>query len=60
LGDFASNPYYASMNDPNDHQIRQDPANRDELRWLWIRVGVRIGIGLLVVGVTLGLILGAG
>jgi hypothetical protein len=48
------------MNDPNDHQIRQDPANRDELRWLWIRVGVRIGIGLLVVGVTLGLILGAG
>jgi len=60
LGDCASNPYYASMTDPNDHQAPQDPADRDEVRWLWIRIGVRLGIGLLVVGVTLALILGAG
>lgn len=35
-----------------------DPA--DELRWLWIRVGLRLGIALLVIVATLLLILGAG
>lgn len=51
------------MTEPNDHQTpldQTDSDGRDELRWLWIRVGVRIGIGLLVIGVTLVLILGAG
>jgi hypothetical protein len=48
------------MTDPNDHQSQQDPADRDELRWLWIRVGIRLGVGLLVVFATLWLIFMAG
>lgn len=31
----------------------------DELRWLWIRLGVRLGIVLLVIAATLFLILSA-
>jgi hypothetical protein len=51
------------MTESNDHQTPQDPTgsdNADELRWNLIRVGVRLGIGLLVLGGTLALILGAG
>jgi len=51
---------HVPMTKSNDHQSQQDPANRDELRWLWIRVGVRLGVGLLVVIATLWLIFMAG
>ena len=46
------------MSKPEEHKTGQDAG--EELRWLWIRVGVRLGIGLLVVVATLLLILGAG
>ena len=50
------------MTEPDEQKAGQAPAGgeSDELRWLWIRVGVRLGIGLLVVVATLWLILGAG
>ena len=51
------------MNEPDDQKTPQDPADHDageELRWLWIRVAVRLGIGLLVVVATIWLILAAG
>jgi hypothetical protein len=52
--------YHVPMTKPNDHRSQQVPADRDELRWLWIRVGVRLGVGLLVVIATLWLIFLAG
>ena len=50
------------MTDSDEQKPDQAPAAGDseELRWLWIRVGVRLGIGLLVVVATLLLIFGAG
>jgi hypothetical protein len=51
------------MSEPDDQKTTQnpkEPAAGEELRWLWIRVGVRLGIGLLVVVAALLLILGAG
>ena len=50
------------MTEPDEQKADQSPAggNSDELRWLWIRMGVRLGIGLLVIGATIGLILSAG
>ncbi len=50
------------MTAPDEQETGQDPAGRvsaDERRWLWVRVGVRLGIGLLVAAVTLWLILSA-
>jgi len=52
--------YHVPMTKPNDHRSQQVPVDRDELRWLWIRVGVRLGVGLLVVIATLWLIFLAG
>lgn len=51
------------MSQPNEDKTREDSAggiSADELRWLWVRVGVRLGVGLLVIVATLLLILGAG
>lgn len=50
------------MTEPDEHKDPQRPAvgDPDELDWLWVRVGVRLGIGLLVVVATLLLIFGAG
>jgi hypothetical protein len=50
------------MIEPDEQNTEQAPAggDSDELRWLWIRVGVRLGIGLLVVVATLLLIFSAG
>ena len=50
------------MTEPDEQKPDQAPAggNSDELRWLWIRMGVRLGIGLLVIAATLLLIFGAG
>ena len=50
------------MTEPDEHKDPQNPdvGNPDELLWLWVRIGVRLGIGLLVVVATLWLILGAG
>ena len=49
------------MTEPDDHKTPQDSTagGSDELRWLWVRVGLRLGIGLLVVVATIWLILGA-
>lgn len=57
---MANIGYHVCMTKTNDHQSQQDPADREELRWLWIRVGVRLGVGLLVVIATLWLIFAAG
>lgn len=49
------------MTEPDQQKADQAAAgDSDESRWLWIRVGVRLGIGLLVVAATLWLIFGAG
>ena len=50
------------MTEPDEQKPDQGPAGGDseELRWLWIRVGVRLGIGLLVIVATVWLILAAG
>ncbi|MCK5274870.1 MAG: hypothetical protein KAJ11_15185 [Alphaproteobacteria bacterium] len=50
------------MTESDEQKPDQAPTGGDseELRWLWIRVGVRLGIGLLVVVATLLLIFGAG
>lgn len=51
------------MNKLNEQEADQNSAagiSADELRWLWIRLGVRLGIGLLVIVATILLILGAG
>jgi hypothetical protein len=50
------------MSKPDNQKTPQDPTGHEsgeELRWLWIRVGVRLGIGLLVVIATLLLIFSA-
>lgn len=40
---------------------RNPPAmDREELRWQLVRVGLRLGIALLVAGATLAMILAAG
>ena len=47
------------MKQSDEDMAQEDPANNfsaDELRWIWIRLGVRIVIGLLVVAATLLLI----
>ena len=45
----------------DDKETRRHFDGRaEELRWLWIRVGIRLAIGLLVVAATLWLILEAG
>lgn len=50
----------SELDDQKPPQDPNDPAAGEELRWMWVRVGVRLGIGLLVVVATLLLILGAG
>lgn len=50
------------MTDQDGHEPGQTPAagnSAEELRWLWIRMGVRLGIVLLVIAATLFLIFSA-
>ena len=49
------------MTEPDEQKADLVPAGEDpdELRWLLIRAGVRLGIGLLVIAATLLLIFAA-
>ena len=50
------------VTEPDEHKTPQNPdvGDPNEARWLWVRIGVRLGIGLLVVVATLLLIFSAG